>query len=103
MPEKFAPLRVSVWIAGLLLLGCADADASAYSCTEARDEARLGADGSVSSNHGDRKCRWSVNGASYESRAPDSVAVQRRTINALNALTRGDLNNVGPGSPQIGQ
>lgn len=69
--------------------------ATAYVCTDAKEEARLGASGNVSSNHGSGKCRWSVNGVSYSGAASEASARQK-TIMALNAIFQGRISGVSP-------
>jgi hypothetical protein len=80
-----------------------DASATVYRCTEAKDEAVLGADGSVSSSHGNRKCRWSVGGASTEKRPDANARNKEKTINAQNMLTTGQFNNLSRGSAGLRQ
>jgi hypothetical protein len=79
-------LRV-ILSAVFIAIGANVSFATAYKCTEAKTEARLGSDGSVSSNHSNGKCVWSVNGVSSEFR-PDLAAVRRRTLSAINTITR---------------
>jgi len=82
-------LRV-IFSAVFVVIGASISSATAYKCTEAKTEARLGSDGTVSSNHTNGKCVWSVNGVSSEFR-PDFAAIRRRTLNAVNTITRDEF------------
>lgn len=86
-------LRV-IFSAVFVAIGASVSFATAYKCTEAKTEARLGSDGSVSSNHSNGKCVWSVNGVSSEFR-PDLAAVRRRTLSAVNTITRDEFGRGG--------
>jgi hypothetical protein len=102
MSFRFRSFTAAFGIAAIaLFLSGTVSSATVYRCTDAKEEAILGSNRSVSSNHGNSRCRWSVEGASTEKRPEDNAAVQSRTRNALNALTgqRFDM----PGSSQFKQ
>lgn len=97
--------RTAVTVAAVIALfvGVPVVYATSYRCTDAKDEAALGADGTVSSSHGNKKCRWSVNGVSFEKQPDANRRIKARTFKALNSLTAGSFNSLFRGSNEVSQ
>jgi hypothetical protein len=92
--------RLGIVVAAACFLGIEGVEASQYECREANEGAYLTTDRSVSSNHGDRKCRWTIDGAK-SSAAPGLALRDPLVTSAFNSLIAGRFDDLSRSSPNL--